>query len=135
MGQRLAFVSVLLVVIFIMGCTVLSGCGGSMATPPPPSPPSISTIVPSSLPAGSGEFNLVLSGQGLLSTTTVHFGSDVLSPSAPPVPCSSGNCTTISVTVPATDVAAAGPLNVTVSNGTLSSNTVVFAVTPKQPQS
>ena len=105
-----------------------------MATPPPPTPPSVGTILPSSLPAGSGNFNLVLSGQGLLSTTTVHFGSDMLSPSGPPVPCPSGNCTTISVLVPATDVAAPGPVNVTVSNGTLSSNTVVFAITPKQPQ-
>jgi len=103
-----------------------------MATPPPRNPPSVGTILPSSLPAGSGNFNLVLSGQGLSSTTTVHFGSDMLSPSGPPVPCLSGNCTTISVPVPATDVAAPGPINVTVSNGTLSSNTVVFTVTPKQ---
>jgi hypothetical protein len=127
---------VLFLVIFVVGvCTVLSGCGGSMATPPPPAPPNISTILPSSLPAGSGQFNLLLSGQGLSSATIVHFGSDVLNPSGPPVPCPSGNCTTIAVPIPGADVAAAGPVNVTVSNGTLSSNSVVFTVTPKlQPQ-
>lgn len=121
----------LLFIVLFLACSALLGCGGS-SNSASSVPPSLISISPSSVPAGSATFNLLLSGQGLSTATTVHFGSDALTPSAVQASCASGgNCVTIMVSVPANDVASAGTLNVSVSNGALSSNTVVFAVTPE----
>ncbi|MGA8224515.1 MAG: IPT/TIG domain-containing protein [Candidatus Acidiferrales bacterium] len=99
--------------------------------PPPVGPtPSITLISPSSQPAGSGQFNLVLNGQGLSLSSSVHFGGNVLSPTMAQGCASNSNCETIVVSVPGNDVTTAGAVNVSVSNSTLGSNTFVFTVTP-----
>ena len=90
--------------------------------------PSITSISPLSVQAGNGPFNLLVSGQGLSGNSMVNFGNDVLKPSIAQACSGSGNCTTISVPIPAADVATAGNVNVSVSNGTLTSNTVVLTV-------
>ncbi|MGA3093450.1 MAG: IPT/TIG domain-containing protein [Terriglobales bacterium] len=97
------------------------------------SAPSITSISPTSLPAGSGGFNLLLSGQELSTASIVHFGSRNPTPSTM-TPCASGsNCETIAASVPANDIATAGSVDVIVSNSSLSSNTVVFTVAASAP--
>jgi hypothetical protein len=121
MYQRLALFATLLAV---------AGCGGgSMA--PPIATPSVISISPTNLPAGSAQFNLLVSGQALSTSSTVHFGGNALSPSMTQACTSSSDCETIVVSIPAQDVATAGAVNVSVSNSSLSSNTVVFTVTPQ----
>ncbi len=126
MHQRLAFLATLLAFAAVAGCG-----GGSMA--PPIVAPSIISISPTSLPAGSAQFNLLVSGQALSTSSTVHFGSNVLSPSMTQACTSSSDCETIVVSIPLQDVATAGSINVSISNSSLSSNTVVFTVTPQAP--
>jgi hypothetical protein len=125
MNQRANFFVVLL-----LACIALIGCGGSTAVSPVMnSAPSISSISPKNIVAGSAGFNLLLSGQGLSTTSSVHFGSDVLSAVAMQACASGSNCETIAVPIPAKDVTTAGPVNVFVVNSSLTSNTVVFTVT------
>jgi len=126
MHQRLALFATLLALAAVAGCG-----GGSMA--PPIVAPSIISISPTSLPAGSAQFNLLVSGQALSTSSTVHFGGNVLSPSMTQACTSSSACETIVVSIPAQDVATAGSVNVSISNSSLSSNTVVFTVTPQAP--
>jgi len=98
------------------------------------SAPVISTISPASVPAGSGGFTLQLTGQGFSAASTVHFGSDILSPTTMPASCASpNNCTTMQVSIPSKDVVTMGSVNVFVSNSSLTSNTVVFAVKASSP--
>jgi hypothetical protein len=126
MHQRLALLATLLAFPALAGCG-----GGSMA--PPIVAPSIISISPTSLPAGSAQFNLLVSGRALSTSSTVHFGGNALSPSMTQACTSSSDCETIVVSIPAQDVATAGSVNVSVSNSSLSSNTVVFTVTPQAP--
>lgn len=120
--------------VLLVGCSVLVGCGGSSGVSTSVVAPSITSISPSSIQAGSGPFNLLVSGQGLSTSSMVHFGNDVLKSAMAQGCAAGGNCTTISVLIPAVDVTTAGNVNVSVSNGGLSSNTVVFTVAP-QPAS
>ena len=114
----------------ILGCAGVVGCGGgSMAFPD--RSPSITSIAPSSLPAGGGPFSLILTGTGLLIASKVHFGADVLSPSMAQPCAAGGNCQAIEVSVPAKDIATPGSVNVSVSNGGLNSNTVMFTIKPQ----
>ena len=127
MNQRSALFAALL-----LACAAMAACGGSNGSSST-IPPSISAILPTSTPAGSGPFNLLVSGQGLSTASIVHFGSSTLTPSTM-TPCASGsNCETIAVSIPANDVATAGPVGVFVSNSSLSSNTVVFTVAASAP--
>src|SRR5579862_7106087 len=124
MYHRLALFATLLALAAVAGCG-----GGSMA--PPIATPSVISISPTNLPAGSAQFNLLVSGQALSTSSTVHFGGNALSPSMTQACTSSSDCETIVVSIPAQDVATAGAVNVSVSNSSLSSNTVVFTVTPQ----
>lgn len=128
MSQRAAFFMALLVV-----CAAVGGCGGGSMAAPAVVTPSITSISPTSLPAGSAPFNLLVSGQGLSMSSRVHFSSDVLSPTMTQACAAGGNCETIVVSIPANDVATAGPVNVSVSNSTANSNTVVFTVNAPVP--
>ncbi len=117
-------------------CTMLTGCGGSMKPSGNSgnSAPVISTISPTSLPAGSGSFTLQLTGHGFSAASTVHFGSDIFSPTTMPASCASpNNCPTMQVSIPSKDVVTMGSVNVFVSNSSLTSNTVVFAVKASSP--
>ena len=88
MNQRPALFLTLL-----LACAAVAGCGGSarsMAVPG--TAPSISLISPTTITAGSGQFNLVLNGQGLFLVSTVHFGAPVLTPSSAQGCASSSHC-------------------------------------------
>lgn len=135
MNHRTARFTLVLVVLLVSGSMSLTGCGGSMASPGTPNAtPAIASISPSMVPAGSGPFNLLISGEGLSTTTVVHFGGNTFNPLSALSSCVSvSNCQTIGVTIPAADVTTAGPVNVTVSNASINSNSMVFTVS--QPQS
>ena len=128
MNQRLAFFLILLV-----ACASVSACGGGTKASPVVVAPSITSISPTSIQAGSGAFNLLVSGQGLSTSSSVQFGSDILSPSMTQACAAGGNCVTLVVPVPAAAVTSTGPVNVSVSNSALASNAVVFTVTAPPP--
>lgn len=128
MNQRVASFVVPLVV-----CAWVAGCGGGSHASPVVVVPSITTISPSSVAAGSAAFNLLVNGQGLSLASTVHFGTNILSPSGTQTCTSTENCETLVVPVSAQDVATAGPVNISVSSSSLTSNTVVFTVTTPAP--
>lgn len=109
------------------------GCGGGNMTPPANTTPTILSISPASVAAGSGNFTLTIAGTGLLMTSVVRFGSDSLSPVSVTFPlCAAGiACSEIMVVdVPGKDVSASGATNVSVANGSLISNGMQFTVTP-----
>jgi hypothetical protein len=87
MYQRFVFLATLLALAAVAGCG-----GGSKAAPI--TAPSIIAISPTSLPAGSAPFNLLVSGQALSTSSTVHFGGNLLSPSMtlPPVHTGKQRC-------------------------------------------
>lgn len=106
-----------------------SGCGGGNMTPPSSMTPTILSLSPMSVTAGSGNFTLSITGTDFMGTSTVRFGSDTLSPPmsvACEVSLPSG-CT-ITIIVPAKDVSAAGTVNVSVANGPLVSNNMTLTV-------
>jgi trimeric autotransporter adhesin len=120
-------------VLFFSGCGSVS-VSGCLPAPcmQPPSQPAIVAISPTNIPAGSAGFTLTITGTGLGITSQVNFGGAVLSPaSATPANCpSGGNCTMLTVPVPAQDVASPNTITVSVANSSLVSNPVAFAVTP-----
>jgi hypothetical protein len=75
--------------------------------------PIASSLSPTSVTAGSASFPLTITGSGYDGSTTVKFGSDTLTPVA-----ASLTSTSLTVSVPAADVATAGTKTVTVSNPT-----------------
>jgi hypothetical protein len=107
------------------------GCGGGNAGSPPNITPSIASISPTSVPAGSGNFTLGIMGSGFLTTSVVHFGSDTLSPmglTADNCVGGAGQCQTMLVNVPGKDVSALGTINVTVADASRVSNSMAFTV-------
>ena len=84
----------------------------------------LSSISPASMTAGGPAFVLTLNGSGFLTGATVNFGAN-------PATTPTVTATQIVVTVPATDIASAGTVNVTVTNpgaGGGTSNAVRFRV-------
>ena len=73
--------------------------------------PTLTTVSPSAIGAGGPPFTLTLTGTGFTNTSTVHFGSDTLTP----VPRSQ-TATQMTVTIPTADIAAIGQVSVTVVN-------------------
>jgi hypothetical protein len=113
-------------------CLALSACAGSGSVNTTNSGLIITTISPSTAPAGSTQFGLLLEGVGLDSSAAVHFGGDTLTPQPISVVCV-GNTTpcpsAILVVVPAGDISTAGTVRVSVSEGAASSNAINFQVT------
>ncbi len=72
--------------------------------------PHISSITPSSATAGGPAFPLTVNGTGFIAGATVNFGSN------PAITPTSVTSTQIVATIPATDIATAGTVNVTVTN-------------------
>ena len=70
----------------------------------------ISSITPSSATVGGPAFPLTVNGTGFITGATVNFGSN------PAITPSSVTSTQIVATIPATDIATAGTVNVTVTN-------------------
>ncbi|MEK6683281.1 MAG: kelch repeat-containing protein [Nitrospirota bacterium] len=91
--------------------------------------PALATISPASVIAGRGAFTLTLNGSNFIPSSSVNFGSAVLTP----VFISSAQ---LQVTVPAAAVATAGVISVTVFNpapGGGTSGTVTFTVNNPVP--
>ena len=99
----------------------------TLTTPPPPPPvsPAISQLSPPIALSGSADLQyLTITGTNFGATAVVNFGSDVLTPATV-------SANSITVQVPAADLAAAATLPVTVTNtGTIpeSSNSLNFVV-------
>jgi len=128
MRQRAALLGTLLTI-----CLIFSGCGGSR--PNSSTTPAISSLSPSSIPAGEGSFILSITGTNMNGSSAVNFGTDNLTPlQALPLPCPTGtNClTTLAVSVPPVDVASAGTIQVSVTTNSETSPNVSFtAVSPQ----
>ncbi len=90
--------------------------------------PSISSISPSSKVAGTGAFTLTVTGSNFVSgTSTVKWNGSARTTTFV-------SATQLNAAILASDITSAGNANVTVSNGTGASNTVVFGIdTPSVP--
>jgi hypothetical protein len=109
---------------------VAIGCGGN------PNPvPQISGLSPSSIPAGEGAFALSISGTNMNGSSTVQVGTNsfpVLSVQTPLCP-QEVNCTVILVvSVPSSQIVAAGPQLVNVTTAGQTSNDFQLNVTTPQ---
>jgi hypothetical protein len=91
--------------------------------------PNISSINPSSATAGGPAFPLTVNGSGFTNGATVNFGSN------PVITPSSVTSTQIVATIPAADIAAAGTVNVTVTNPAAggTSNAQTFTINNPAP--
>ena len=109
---------------------LLAGCGGGGYHSPPPSPsnpvPTITSLSPNSVAAGSTTFTLIVTGTNFLSSSMVQWNG-----SARPTMFASG--TQVQGQISAADVAASGSVNVTVLNpspGGGTSSAASFAISP-----
>src|SRR6202012_2052394 len=93
------------------------------------SAPTLTSLAPTSATAGGAAFTLTLTGTGFVAGATVNFGAN------PAITPSSVTGTQIVATIPPADIAAAGTVNVTVTNpaGGGTSNTQTFAVNNPAP--
>lgn len=125
MRRRAVFVGCL-----AMACLAGIGCGGN-SNPVP----QISSISPASVPAGEGAFPLSITGTNMNESSTVIVGSNQLTVLGVQTPtCPSGtNCTVIlTVSVPASQVSAAGTQQVSVTTDGQSSNSETLDVASPQ---
>ncbi|HVA18492.1 MAG TPA: hypothetical protein VMV59_12350, partial [Candidatus Dormibacteraeota bacterium] len=114
-------------------CLVLSGCGGSSSTSS--TTPVISSVSPSTIPAGEGQFVLSVSGTNMNGSSAVHFGTDNLVPFQtlnPPCPTGTNCVTTLEVAIPPVDVVNAGTVKIFVVTNAQNSAPVDFTVASPQ---
>lgn len=114
-------------------CLILSGCGGSSSTSS--TTPVISSVSPSTIPAGEGQFVLSVSGTNMNGSSAVHFGSDNLVPFQvlnPPCPTGMNCITTLEVGVPPVDVVSAGTVKISVTTNSQNSANANFTVASPQ---
>ena len=127
MRQRFGLPGTLLAV-----CLILSGCGSSSNSA---TTPVISAVSPATIPAGEGQFILSVSGTNMNGSSTVHFGTDNLTPVQvlnPPCPTGMNCITTLAVVVPPVDVANAGTETVSVTTASQTSKNANFTVSSPQ---
>src|SRR5271156_362396 len=102
-----------LAILGIVTVVFLAACGGgtsqSVNNQPPPPSPAITTISPNSVVAGSAAFTLTINGTNFVASSTVNFGGAV--PATTFV-----NSTQLTAAIPASSIASAGALAVTVTN-------------------
>ncbi|MDR3740791.1 MAG: IPT/TIG domain-containing protein [Terracidiphilus sp.] len=97
--------------------TILTGCGGSSSNSggtTTTATPTVSSISPTTVAAGSGDLTLTVNGTGFLSTTTVQVGTVA-------EPTTYVSSTQVTAAVPAKQIAAGGQFSVIALNGTASS--------------
>ncbi len=92
----------------------LANCGGSSAKeqPPPPPPnqaPTITSISPNSAAVGGAAFTLTINGTNFIASSTVNFGGAAAATTFV-------NSTQLTAAIPASSIASAGTLAVTVTN-------------------
>ena len=128
MRQRFVLLGTLLAV-----CLILSG--GCASNSNSSTTPVISSMSPSTIPAGEGAFVLSVSGTNMNGSSTVHFGTDNLTPLQvlnPPCPTGKNCTTTLEVGVPPVDVVNAGSVQVSVTTASQNSTNVNFTVASPQ---
>jgi hypothetical protein len=110
---------------WLAASVLLAGCGSSGT------PPVITLLSPSSIPAGSNQFTLAITGSNMNLSSFVAFGSDnkiaplqVLQNPCPTAPCP----VTMLVLIPVNDVAAAGNVQVTATTSGVTSKPLTFTV-------
>ncbi|MHB8484408.1 MAG: IPT/TIG domain-containing protein [Candidatus Acidiferrales bacterium] len=128
MRQRFVLLGTLLAV-----CLILSGGCGSNSNSS--TTPVISSMSPSTIPVGEGQFILSVSGTNMNGSSIVHFGTDNLTPLQvlnPPCPAGMNCVTTLEVSVPPVDVVNAGTVQVSVTTASQNSTNVNFTVSSPQ---
>ncbi|MFZ0638622.1 MAG: hypothetical protein WA020_05560 [Candidatus Acidiferrales bacterium] len=116
----------------LLAAACLAGFGCGVNTNPVPQ---ISSLSPSSVPAGEGAFTLSISGTHMNGSSSVEFGTNqlpVLSVATPPCPTGENCIVTLEVNVPANQVSASGAQQVDVTTAGKTSNAVNFDVTTPQ---
>jgi len=101
----------------LVTCVYITGCGGSSSgtqAPPPASSPTVSSISPTTVPAGSGSLSLTVNGTGFVKTTTIQVGS--VADATTYV-----SSTQVTATVTTAQLASGSQLSVVAFNGTASS--------------
>lgn len=88
----------------------IAGCGGSSSLPYNATPV-ITLLYPDYVYAGASSFTLYISGTGFMSTTTVYWNGTLLNNAV-----FNATTTQMEVTIPASDVASAGNVQITASN-------------------
>ncbi|WP_353069964.1 IPT/TIG domain-containing protein [Tunturibacter empetritectus] len=121
-----AFVSAIVclsVALFVSGCGSSSpaASGGGTTQTPPPAALVITSIRPTSVPAGSTAVTVTVAGSGFLSTSVVHVNG-TSSPTTYVSP------TELATTVPAAYLATGAMLQITVSNGSTSTGSDTSAI-------
>ncbi len=86
-------------------------------------PPAISSLSPNTTPAGGPAFTLVVNGSGFASGSTVQWNSTALTTTVV-------SPNQLSAAVPASLIAIAGTVQITVVSGGVTSNPALFSVTP-----
>jgi YVTN family beta-propeller protein len=110
----------------LLAVSGLDNCGGSSSSaqmPPPNQDPTITSIKPNSAVAGGAAFTLTINGTNFVASSMVSFGGAV--------PTTFVNSTKLTAAIPASSIAAAGMLAVTVTNlapGAGTSNPTNFTV-------
>jgi outer membrane protein assembly factor BamB len=118
-----AFVSSMLFVLVAAGCGGGSGGGSSGGSTPPPAV-TLTTLSPSSASAGSAAFDITATGSGFTSSSAVQWNGTALTTNYV-------SATSLTATVPASDLTTAGTVSVTVSDassGGASSAVVPFTI-------
>lgn len=113
-----------------VACLAGIGCGGN-SNPIPV----ITSVSPTSIPAGEGAFIFSISGTNMNGSSGVDFGSNtltVLSVQTPPCPTQMNCAVTLIVLVPASQVSAAGSQQVNVTTAGQRSKNITFNVTSPQ---
>jgi hypothetical protein len=124
-------------IIAAFGAVLLAGCGGSSSSPnvTPPTDitqnplPSLTSISPTSIRAGSTAFNLIVSGSNFISGSIVQWGGYTRTTTYL-------SATRLSAAIPATDLTTPGSFAITVYNPTPgggTSSSLFFNVTTASP--
>jgi hypothetical protein len=100
------FAASLVLIAALVGC----GGGGNGGPPPPGNPvPTLTSISPTSAPVGSAEFTLTATGSNFMSSSVVKWGGSNRTTTFV-------SATQLTATIPATDLATGGTVQVTVFN-------------------
>jgi len=114
----------------VLALVLLPACGGggtnSQQNPPPnPNPsPSVSSLAPTNANAGGNAFTLTVTGSGFIASSTVHWNGSSRTTTF-------GSSTQLQAAILASDIAASGSAQVTVSNpspGGGTSNPATFTI-------
>ncbi len=110
---------------FLSVCVGLTSCGGSSGGGSQPAP-AVSSISPASVTAGNGPVTLTVNGSGFLSATTVQVGGVA-------EPTTYMSSTQLTATIPASQVASGGLLQVTARNGSVGSSGAAVSLQVNNP--